>query len=92
MTKISAFHSPSVRTGELGDVQDGGRLRYMHGKVDTTISCTCTISVGYTQCSGCGLWPWCYGCHLSVIITGHPTTEASKHFLQGITMTMCLLV
>ena len=26
-------------SGELGDVGDGGRLRCLHGKVDTTISC-----------------------------------------------------
>ena len=38
---------------ELGDVGDGGRLRCLHGKVDTTISCMCTCSVGSTQCSGC---------------------------------------
>ena len=29
-------------SGELGDVGDGGRLRCLHGKVDTTISCMCT--------------------------------------------------
>ena len=40
-------------SGELGDVGDGGRLRCLHGKVDTTISCMCTCSVGSTQCSGC---------------------------------------
>ena len=34
MTKISAFHSPSVRVWELGDVRDGGRSRYLQGKVD----------------------------------------------------------
>ena len=33
-------------SGELGDVGGGG-------KVDTTISCTCTCSVGFAQCSGC---------------------------------------
>ena len=43
MTKISVFHSPGVRTqlGELGDTGDGGRLRYLRGKVDTTISYVC---------------------------------------------------
>ena len=40
-------------SGELGDVGDGGRLRCLHGKVDTIISCMCTCSVGSTQCSGC---------------------------------------
>ena len=28
-------------------------LRCLHGKVDTTISCMCTCSVGSAQCSGC---------------------------------------
>ena len=40
-------------SGELGDVGDGDRLRCLHGKVDTTISCMCTCSVGSAQCSGC---------------------------------------
>ena len=53
-------------SGELGNVGDGGRLRCLHGKVDTTIS--------YMQCwFRPVLWvrgvpPWCYGCHVSVII------------------------
>ena len=38
---------------ELGDVGGSGRLRCLHGKVDTTISCMCTRSVGSAQCSGC---------------------------------------
>ena len=43
-----------VGSGELGDfVGGGGRLRCLHGKVDTTISCMCTCSVGSAQCSGC---------------------------------------
>ena len=42
-----------AQSGELGDVGDGGRLRCLHGKVDTTISCMCTYSVGSAQCSGC---------------------------------------
>ena len=29
-------------SGELGGVWDRGRLRCLHGKVDTTISCMCT--------------------------------------------------
>ena len=33
-------------SGELGDVEDSGRLRCLHGKVDTTILCMCTCSVG----------------------------------------------
>ena len=40
-------------SGELGDVGDDGRLRCLHGKVHTTISCMCTCSVGSAQCSGC---------------------------------------
>ena len=36
-------------SGELGDVGDGGRLRCLYGKVDTTIPCT----VGSAQCSRC---------------------------------------
>ena len=40
-------------TGEVGDVGDGDRLRCLHGKVDTTISCMFICSVGSTQCSGC---------------------------------------
>ena len=43
--KISVFHSPSLRLD--------GRLRRLYGKVDTTISCVCTYTVGSTQCSGC---------------------------------------
>ena len=39
-------------SGELGDVGGGGRLRCLHGKVDTTILCMCTCSVGSAQCSG----------------------------------------
>ena len=34
-------------SGKLGDVGDGGSLRCLHGKVDTTISCTCTCIVGF---------------------------------------------
>ena len=40
-------------SGELGDVGDGGRLRCLHGEVDTAISCMCTCIVGSAQCSGC---------------------------------------
>ena len=40
-------------SGELSDVGDSGRLRCLHGKVDTTISCMCTCIVGSAQCSGC---------------------------------------
>ena len=36
---ISVSQSQSqTSSGELGDVGDGGRLRCLHGKVDTTIS------------------------------------------------------
>ena len=35
-------------SGELGDVGGGGRLSCLHGKVDTTISCMCTCTVGST--------------------------------------------
>ena len=37
---------------ELGDVGGSGRLRCLHGKVDITISCMCTCSVGSAQSSG----------------------------------------
>ena len=37
----------------LGDVGDGSRLGCLHGKVDTTISCMCTCSVGSAQGYGC---------------------------------------
>ena len=40
-------------SGELGDVGGDSRLRCLHGKVDTTISCMCTCSVASTQCSEC---------------------------------------
>ena len=40
-------------SGELGDVWDSGRLRCLHGKINTTILCMCTCSVGSAQCSGC---------------------------------------
>ena len=34
---ISAFQSQCQNSsGELGDVGDGGRLRCLHGKIDTT--------------------------------------------------------
>ena len=36
-------------SGELGDTGGGDRLSSLHGKVDTTISC----SVASAQCSGC---------------------------------------
>ena len=45
-----SLYTPCVH---LGDVGDGGRLRCLYGKVDTTISCMCTCSVGSAQCSGC---------------------------------------
>ena len=46
---------PSVRIhlGNWGGVGDGGRLRCLHDKIDTTISCMCTCSVGSAQRSGC---------------------------------------
>ena len=53
MTIISEFHSPSVRIHLGKDVWDCGRLRCLHGKVDTAVSCMCTCSVGFAQCSGC---------------------------------------
>ena len=39
-------------SGELWDVGDDGRLRCLHGKLDTTISCVCTFNVGSAQCPG----------------------------------------
>ena len=55
MMKVSVCHSPSVRIhlGNWGDVGDGGRLRCLRGKVDTTISCMCADSA---QCSGCVIY------------------------------------
>ena len=55
MTNVSASnkHQPQNSSGELGDVGDCGRLRCVHGNVDTTISCVCTCIVGSAQCSGC---------------------------------------
>ena len=55
-------------SGELGDVGDGGRLRCLHGKVDTTISVCVHVVLARPVFWVRGLWPWCYGCHLSVII------------------------
>ena len=53
MTKISQNSS-----GELGDAGGGSRFRCLHGKVDTTISCMCTVlqaktveSEGFCSCS-----------------------------------------
>ena len=40
-------------SGALGDVGGSGRLMCLHGKVDTTILCMCTCSVGSAQCFGC---------------------------------------
>ena len=52
MTKISAFHCPSVRIRlGTGDVGDSGTLRCLHGKVDSTILCMCTCIVGFAQLS-----------------------------------------
>ena len=73
MMKISVFHSLSVKI-HLGNwergVGDSGRLRCLHGKVDTTISCMCYILVVLVPPNFwvCGLWPWCYDCHLSIVI------------------------
>ena len=40
-------------SGELGDIVDGGRLRYLQGETDISISCMCTCTVFATLCSGC---------------------------------------
>ena len=40
---------PSQFLNELGDARDGGRLRYLHCKVDTTTSCVGTCIVGSAQ-------------------------------------------
>ena len=42
-------------SGELGDVGDGGRLKCLHGKVDTTISCVC-VHVLLAPPSVVGAW------------------------------------
>ena len=40
--KILVFYSHVLEfIWELGDVGEGGRLRCLHSKVDTTISCVC---------------------------------------------------
>ena len=57
--------------GELRDVGDSGRLKCLHGKVDTTISCVCTCTVGSSQCPGCMVYGPCAmtACHdLSIVI------------------------
>ena len=56
MLKIPAFHYPSLPSGKLGDVGDGGRLRCLPDKglpdkADTTISHAYTCTVGSTECS-----------------------------------------
>ena len=51
-------------SGELGDVGGGGRLRCLHGKVDTTINVCVHVVLAPLSVLGA----WCYGCHLSVII------------------------
>ena len=51
MTKISAFHSPSVRIhlGNWGMLGTVGRLRCLHGKVDTSLWSTDHFPLrGYT--------------------------------------------
>ena len=57
-------------SGELGDVGDGGRVRYLQGKADTTILCVCTRIVGSAQCSGCVVYgsSATYDYHLSISI------------------------
>ena len=58
MTRVSVSnkHRPQNSSGELGDVGDGGRLRCVHGNVDTTLSCVCTCIVGSAQFSGCVIY------------------------------------
>ena len=51
--KLSHIILLQYSSGGLGDVGDGGKLRCLHGKVNTTISCMCTCSVVFAQCSGC---------------------------------------
>ena len=55
---LSSPHSQCQNSsGKLGDAGDGGRLRCLHGKVYTTISCImCTCIVGSAQCSGCMIY------------------------------------
>ena len=48
---ISDFIWESVGGGG-GGVRNGGRLRRLHGKADTTISRVCTCTVSSAQCSG----------------------------------------
>ena len=42
--------------GELGDVGDGGRFRCLHGKVDTTLSCTVCVHIVLAPPSVLGAW------------------------------------
>ena len=55
---VVKFHSPSVRLHlrNLGDVGNGGRLRYLHGKANTAISVYmyCWLLPVFWVC---GLWP-----------------------------------
>ena len=54
MAKIPVFHSPSLKIHLVTeDVGDGSRcrLRCLHGKVDTIISCVCMYS-WLRGCSG----------------------------------------
>ena len=37
-----ALSQSQTSSGELGHVGDGGKLRCLHSKVDTTVSCVCT--------------------------------------------------
>ena len=48
-------------SGELGDVGGGGRLRCLHGKVDTTISHMCTQWRSQGGGSGGSSTPLCAG-------------------------------
>ena len=48
-----ANDSLRLHLGNWGGGGGGGRLRCLHSKVDTTISCVCTCTVDSAQCSGC---------------------------------------
>ena len=73
-------------SGELGDVGDGGRLRCLHGKVDNHfvyVYMWCWLRpVFWVR----GLWPWCYGCHLSII------NPRRAHAQRGLRYLVCVSV
>ena len=63
MTKISAFHKGQCQNspGELGDLDDSGRLRCLHGKrrhhqFHVCVLCTCIVGSALVFWVCC-IWP-----------------------------------